>query len=244
MVYTFGERWMSMVDYRKLRFNNLNSPQFKHLFLLLYWPIYGIAFFFLERGWEREFFPVYCALDDRIPFLEIFVFPYLWWFVFLFFIHIYTLLVDIKAFKKLMCYIMLSYTISTLIFVFFPTMQELRPTEFVRDNFLVEFMKGFYEFDTNTNVLPSLHVVGSFAVLYGSWNSKGLNTPFIRIIMTVQTILISISTVFLKQHSIIDIIVGFVLSIALMPISDWVAKKFDKAKTCNSNEIQKEDINV
>ena len=123
-------------------------------------------------------------------------------------------------------------------------MQELRPTEFVRDNFLVEFMKGFYEFDTNTNVLPSLHVVGSFAVLYGSWNAKWLNTSFMRFIMTVQTVLISISTVFLKQHSIIDIIVGFVLSLALMPLSDWIFSKFDNKKTRNSNKPQKENINV
>jgi membrane-associated phospholipid phosphatase len=62
--------------------------------------------------------------------------------------------------------------------------------------------------------------------------------------MTVQTILISISTVFLKQHSIIDIVVGFVLSLALMPLADWISNKFDKEKTCNSDKLKKESINV
>lgn len=231
-----------MTDYRKLRFNNLTSPEFKHLLLLIYWPLYGMVFYFLERGWDREFFPVKSFIDDYIPFCELFVFPYLWWFVFLFGIHFYTLLFDIKAFKKLMCYIILSYTIATLIFIFFPTMQELRPLEFERNNFLTEFMKGFYKFDTNTNVLPSLHVVGSFAVLYGSWNCKGMSSGFIRFIMTVQTILISISTVFLKQHSIIDIIVGLILSLALMPVATWLTNKLSQKE--NSAKPRKESIKV
>lgn len=231
-----------MIDYRKLRFNNLTSPEFKHLLLLIYWPIYGIVFFFLERGWQREYIPIECWLDDYIPFCEYFVFPYLLWFIFLFGIHAYTLFVDINAFKKLMYFIILSYTASTLIFIFFPSMQLLRPTEFQRDNFLVDFMKGFYVFDTNTNVLPSLHVVGSFAVLFASWNCKGIDKGYIRVIMTVQTIFISISTVFLKQHSIIDVIVGLVLCFALWPFAFWLPDKLRHKK--EENISLKEHINV
>ena len=231
-----------MIDYRKLRFNNLTSPEFKHLLLLIYWPIYGIVFFFLERGWQREYIPVECWLDDYIPFCEYFVFPYLLWFIFLFGIHAYTLFADIEAFKKLMYFIILSYTASTLIFIFFPSMQLLRPTEFQRDNFLVDFMKGFYQFDTNTNVLPSLHVVGSFAVLFASWNCKGLDKGYIRVIMTIQTIFISISTVFLKQHSIIDVIGGLVLCFALWPFAFWLPDKLKQKK--EENISLKEHINV
>ncbi len=208
-----------MVDYRKLRLNNLTSPEFKHLFLLIYWPVFGLVFWFLERGIEREFYAVECAFDAVIPFNEYFLIPYLLWFPFLFFIHIYTLLFDIPMFKKLMYFIMLSYSATTLIFILFPTMQNLRPVIFDRDNFFVDFMKGFYEFDTNTNVCPSLHVVGSFAVLFASWNCKGLSSNISRIIFTVLTIFISISTVFLKQHSIIDVIVGLGLVFVLLPIA-------------------------
>lgn len=231
-----------MVDYRGLRFNNITSPQYKHLLLLIYWPLYGLTFWFLERGWKREYIPVECFIDDYIPFCEYFVFPYLLWFVFLFGIHAYTLLFDIEAFKKLMYFIILSYTATTIIFIVFPSMQQLRPTEFERDNFLVDFMKGFYEFDTNTNVLPSLHVVGSFAVLFASWNCKGLNRGYIRFIMAVQTILISISTVFLKQHSIIDVFVGLILVFLIWPFAFWLP---DKLKDKNKKNIpEKEYINV
>ncbi len=219
-----------MVDYRKLRLSNLTSPQFRHLFLLLYWPLFGIVFFLLERVIIMDYKPIECFIDDYIPFCELFVFPYLLWFLFLFFIHIYTLLFDIEAFKKLMYFIILSYSFTTVIFILFPNMQALRPAEFERDNFLVDFMKGFYEFDTNTNVCPSLHVVGSFAVLFASWNCKGLSSALSRAIFTVLTIFISISTVFLKQHSIIDIIVGVVLVFAVLPLAFVVPDVIKKKK--------------
>ncbi len=224
-----------MIDYRKLRLNNISSPQFRHLFLLIYWPLFGIIFFLLERVLIMDYKPMESFIDAYIPFCELFVFPYLLWFLFLFFIHIYTLLFDIEAFKKLMYFIIISYSLSSLIFILFPNMQALRPTEFARDNFLVDFMKGFYEFDTNTNVCPSLHVVGSFAVLFASWNCKGLSSPLSRIIFTILTILISISTVFLKQHSIIDIIVGVILVFAVLPFAfvlpDVIAKKKKRLKS-------------
>ncbi len=38
-----------VVDYRKLRLSNLNSPEFSHLKMLLYWPLYGFLFLFVER---------------------------------------------------------------------------------------------------------------------------------------------------------------------------------------------------
>ena len=98
-----------MVDYRKLRPGNLNSPEFKHLLLLLYWPVYGAVFCLLERGLSLNYHAVEANLDAKIPFCEFFVFPYYFWFVFLVGIHLYTLFFDIPAFKKLMYFIMITY---------------------------------------------------------------------------------------------------------------------------------------
>lgn len=47
-----------------------------------------------------------------------------------------------------------------LIYLVFPTCQDLRPTQFARDNILTRFVAWFYNFDTNTNVCPSIHVLG------------------------------------------------------------------------------------
>lgn len=37
------------VNYREFRIHKLNTPEFSHVRLLLYWPIFGLLFLFLER---------------------------------------------------------------------------------------------------------------------------------------------------------------------------------------------------
>ena len=221
---------MYMVDYRKLRPGNLNSPEFKHLLLLLYWPIYGAVFWLLERGLSLNYHAVEADLDAKIPFCEFFVFPYYFWFVFLVGIHLYTLFFDIPAFKKLMYFITITYTITTVIYIFYPTKQELRPTEFVRDNFCVDIVKALYNFDTNTNVCPSLHVIGSFAVYFTTLYCKPLRTPMWQTVLIILTVLISISTVFLKQHSVIDIIAALAVCTAAFPFAYILPDRIKKRK--------------
>lgn len=41
------------VDYRQFRFSKLNTPEFSHVWLLLYWPLFGLGFSYVER-----FYPV------------------------------------------------------------------------------------------------------------------------------------------------------------------------------------------
>ena len=85
-------------------------------------------------------------------------------------------------------------------------LQELRPDLFERDNVFTRFISAFYKFDTNTNVCPSLHVIGSFAVLFCAWHSELFSTPKWRAAFLSAAIIISLSTVFLKQHSILDVL--------------------------------------
>ena len=196
----------TIVDYRNFRFGKLNTPEFAHLKYLLFWPIFGLMFLTVERLWIRDYYiPIHCPLDDMIPFCEYFLIPYLFWFVFLIGIHLYTLFFDTESFKKLMKFIIVSYSLAMLIYILFPNCQELRPLTFERDNIFTRFLSEFYQFDTNTNVLPSLHVIGSAAVMVSAWNSKHFHTPGWRIVFGVTAVLISVSTVFLKQHSVLDV---------------------------------------
>ena len=193
-------------NYRSFRFSKLNDPEYRHLKLLVFWPIFGLLFYFVERlSGVASYFPVYSTLDDLIPLCEYFLIPYLFWFLYLIGMHIYTLFYDIQAFRKLMLFIIISYTITLLIYLVFPTCQELRPASFERNNVFTRILADYYQFDTNTNVCPSIHVIGSVAVWCASWHIRPLQTPVWRIAFSLSTVLICISTVFLKQHSIVDI---------------------------------------
>lgn len=184
----------------------------KHLLLLLYWPIYGSFFFFVEKVYQPDsYYSVYCPLDDAIPFCEIFLIPYLFWFVYLVGMHVYTLIFDVEAFRKMMHFIMITYSVTIIIYLLFPTCQDLRPAEFERDNVLTRFMASYYAFDTNTNVCPSIHVIGSLAVMFTSFHCKDFGKRT-KIVFAVIGVLISISTVFVKQHSILDILAALPIS--------------------------------
>lgn len=193
----------------------LFDKRFGFFWLLIFWPLFGLAFYAVEgldaSGLRTDLTSIWCPLDDYIPFCEWFLFPYLFWFIFLVGMYAYTVFFEVDLFKKLMYFTIATYTFTVIVYLLFPNMQELRPAEFPRDNFLTRFMAGYYEMDTNTNVLPSLHVIGAFAVQTAAWHSKRLGTTPWRIAFTVTAILISLSTVFLKQHSILDVFAGLLV---------------------------------
>lgn len=205
------------VDYRQVRFSNLRTPQFEHLLYLLFWPAFGLAFWLLELWSNRNFHAIACALDDRIPFCEWFVIPYYLWFAYLVGMILYSLLWDVDAFRVYMRFTMLTYWFTCLVYIVYPNCQELRPIVFERDNWMIDVVRGLYQFDTNTNVCPSLHVIGAVAVSVAAWNSKRFSTVGWRIAFTVLTVLISLSTVFLKQHSILDVFAALAVCAVALP---------------------------
>lgn len=210
------------VDYKKLRPSNITSPEYRHLFLLLFWPIYGIVFSLVERSYKVDrYYPIYSEIDDVIPFCEYFLIPYLFWFVFLAGMVLYTLLFDVESFKKYMYFIIISYSVTIFIYLVFPNCQNLRPTEFVNDNVFTDIMRRYYAFDTNTNVCPSLHVVGSLAVASAAMHTKGFEKKWVKALFWVTAVLISISTVFVKQHSVVDVLAAVPLCLC---VYGWVYK--------------------
>ena len=207
--------------YKDLRPGNLTSQKYKHLFLLLYWPIFGLVFMSLEHvvpvlyerimGRELIYTAVESVQDAAIPFCEWFVIPYYFWFVFLIGMVLYGLLFDIRAFRHYMWFVILSYTVTAIIYIAWPNMQPLRPMEFPRDNWMTDIVKNLYDFDTHTNVCPSIHVLGSLAVCFAGLHSKTLRGVGWKLFFVIATVLITLSTVFLKQHSIIDVYTALAL---------------------------------
>lgn len=194
------------VNYLKLRPSNLTSGDFRHLLLLLFWPVFGALFYMTELYLNIDFYyPVHCALDDLIPFCEWFLLPYLFWFPFLVGMHLYTLLYDIGTFRHMMAYIILTYSLTLVVYWVFPTCQELRPETFARDNVLTRIADAYYAFDTNTNVCPSIHVIGSLAVMEAALYAPTIQKQWIKWAFVLCAIAISLSTVFMKQHSALDI---------------------------------------
>jgi len=187
----------------------------RHLLLLLFVPLYLTAFYLIEKFITTDYWVSYIPLDDSIPFLEVFVIPYCIWYPFMIVTGLYLLLKDVPAFKRYMWFIIIGFTTSLTICALLPNGQDLRPLVFERVNFCSKMVEAIYQADTNTNVLPSMHVVGTLATAFAIFDSPGLKNRVIRIITIIFTILICMSTVFIKQHSILDIFAGIAVCIPI-----------------------------
>lgn len=169
---------------------------------LLFWPVFGLRYLLIENFHPAGYYhPVHCPLDDRIPFLEIFLIPYFLWYFCIMGIHLWLYLREDPAFGQYSRYLMVSMGISTAVFLLYPTCQELRPPVFPRDNALIRLVQILYRLDTSTNVLPSEHVIGSAGFFLAAWYSMDRRyLPGVGLL----ALLTASATVFLKQHSLLD----------------------------------------
>lgn len=193
-----------IVDYRKFRFSKLNDPKFSHLKLLLGWVGYFILYFLTENLIPAEnCHPVWCPLDDIIPFTEAFLIPYVFWYALIVISLGYFLLYNVENFKGLQTFIIVTQAVAMIIYIAYPTRQDLRPTEFLNDNFFTKCIGFLYAFDTNTGVCPSLHVAYSIGIA-SAWLKEKSACILWKIFVVIAVILICLSTAFIKQHSIVD----------------------------------------
>lgn len=195
-----------------------------HAWTLLYFFLYMQWFMWLENTItpDTSFTNLHVALDDMIPFCEYFIIPYLLWFLYIPLVLAVIFFTSRKEFYQASAYLFIGMSICLLICTLFPNGQDLRIEHFERDNIFTDIMGIIYEADTNTNVFPSIHVfnsVGAFIILCKSSLLK--NKKWIKVCSGILSILIILSTMFLKQHSVIDVIGGIILG-ALMYIIVYV----------------------
>ena len=195
------------MDLRNFRLRKMKEPEYRHLWWLLFWPVYLLRYFLIELfNPARTYHVMHCVLDDKIPFHEGFLVFYVCWYFFIVGIHLYTLLYDVGTFKRYSKFLCVSITMSTAVFLLYPSCQNLRPAAFPRDNLLSRTMGQIYGVDTSTNVFPSEHVIGALAALAAAAHTEHLRKPKRLVPLTVLTVLICASTLFLKQHSILDVL--------------------------------------
>lgn len=186
------------------------------IWFLSYVVIYLPWFFTLEKLITQEssnIHIIHCFLDDFIPFNEYFIIPYIIWFFYVALACIYMFFkgTDSEYFKFAMS-LVIGMSISLLICMIYPNGLNLRPAEFPRDNVFSRFVAGLYSTDTSTNVFPSIHVYNSLAVHIALVKCTHFKKhTWLKLISLIICISICASTVFLKQHSVIDVLGGGIL---------------------------------
>lgn len=212
-----------VVDYRQFRLSRIREPRFSHLLLLLGWVIYFALYFLTENLIPAEkCSPVYSPIDDIIPFCEWFLIPYFGWYILIVFSLGYFLLYNVDSFKRLQIYIIITQAVAMLCYILIPTRQDLRPDVLPRDNLLTQGIAMLYAFDTNTGVCPSLHVAYSLGIASVWTKEKDVRVVW-KILFVVAVVLICLSTMFIKQHSAVDVLAALPLGLLAEGIVYWKA---------------------
>lgn len=73
-----------------------------------------------------------------------------------------------------MLYIGLGFGGSIIFCMLFPNGQDLRPTDFQQNDCFIWLVKRIYAADTNTNVIPSMHVIGCAALALACFDAPRL----------------------------------------------------------------------
>lgn len=186
----------------------------RYCYAVGYMGFYLAAFFLSERLLEPRYI-ISCPWDALIPFNEYFIIPYCMWFLLLPASWVFTMVTEKKDFQDL-CMIMFGgMTLSILLYWIFPNGLELRPEE-VHDNFCGLLVGALHQVDTPGNVCPSIHVSSSTAVAVVALRSDVLRKkPLFKWGTCLVAAAICLSTMFLKQHSVVDVICGCLVTAIL-----------------------------
>ncbi len=181
----------------------------------LYLFVFLAGFFLLEVIAPKPVIYIHCILDDWIPFNEWFVIPYFLWYAWVPVFMIYFMIHGREEYLQL-CFIMFTgATFCLILYAVFPNGLQLRQ-EIQATNFCASLICWLRSIDPPCNVCPSIHVSSTVAIHLVIVKARQFrHCPRIRALSWVVTVLISISTLFIKQHSVIDVVCGWGLSLLL-----------------------------
>lgn len=192
--------------------------KYGHIWIMSYGLIYLPWFFYLERTVTRNYSVMHVALDDLIPFCEYFVIPYLFWFIYVAGAVMYFFFNSRADYYRLCTFLFTGMTICLLICTFFPNGTNLRVPVNPQKNFCSFLVHLLHIADTSTNVFPSIHVYNSIGVHFAVIRSGILREkPRLQKASWALMTLICLSTMFLKQHSVLDVMGAVLLAYAVYP---------------------------
>ncbi len=193
--------------------------RYKHAWILLYAFLYIPWFSYLERTVTRDYYVIHTRLDDFIPFHEFFIIPYLAWFLYVSGVILYFFFKSKQDYYRLCIYLFTGMTLSLIVCTVFHNGTDLRPVVDPEKNICSKLVACLHAADTSTNIFPSIHAYNSIVVHLSIIKSEAFkNRRFFRLLSLIMAVSICVSTVCLKQHSIVDVMGAMLMAYAFYPM--------------------------
>lgn len=175
--------------------------------------LYLLCFLYVEQRQVRHYI-IHTRWDDMIPFCPVFIIPYLLWFVFILACLLWFGMFQSseREYQAMTRNLAFGCTVFLVISALFPNGQDLRPVLDGSDVF-ERLVMQVYRSDTCTNVFPSVHVFNSVACCTAVLRNQRLRSlPMVSGFTVALTVSIVLATVFLKQHTVVDVFGALLLN--------------------------------
>ena len=194
--------------------------KYGHVWMLSYAFIYIPWFTRLQENINKPYHVMHTALDDLIPFNEYFIVPYLMWFLYVAATIAFFFFKNRDDYYRLCTFLFTGMTISLLVCSLFPNGTDFRPAIDPDKNIFCYLVSRLWSIDPCINVFPSIHVYNSVGVHIAVCRSEELKKhPMIVRASGILMVLICLATMFLKQHSVIDVVGALLMASVIYPIA-------------------------
>lgn len=203
----------------------------KVIFTIILLIAFQCSMYIVAKLTPLDYHIVNISFDQKIPFIKYFVYSYILWYVGLFLVPYLYSKNEEKFYKIYIKSVFLAIIIAFICYVLYPTTLTRSSVE-VTDlsTYLVNLI---YELDTPAiNCFPSMHCLTSFLHIFITPQVKGIKKS-VKTIIIIHATLVILSTLFIKQHVIVDVIGSFVLGIMTYTLSYifYVRKNLSSAKS-------------
>ena len=199
----------------------------KIIFLIIFLIIYQTMMYLIAKITPLEIKLVGNHIDSRIPFISEFIYPYISWYLMLFIVPYIFYKNHLKSFNNYYVTTFICITVVVFIYFFYPT--TMNRADLVGSSISEYLVNVIYKMDTPIlNCFPSMHCMISFIFIYVALAENNLNLKY-KLLIVIWAVLVILSTVFIKQHVLVDMISAFVISLIVFLIVKKVKylKDFD-----------------
>ncbi|OME74099.1 hypothetical protein BK120_32000 [Paenibacillus sp. FSL A5-0031] len=196
--------------------------KWKHLLGILSIPLQGFIYMGIASNIGPDIILDYFWIDTLIPFVKWFIFPYISWMPVLYLSFLYLAVKHRRIYWRTLLIYNISVMACNVVFWFFAT---LVPRPDVDGADLASRLVNFiYESDAPFNCFPSVHCLTSY-LLFITLKRELIVKLSVRVFMYILLWLIIISTVFTKQHALIDVFGGILFAEVTYQVVHYISSR-------------------
>lgn len=182
----------------------------QHLFpfsFMLIIPVLNIFYILLNHS-RHEVSSLVTKFDQSIPLVEFFVLPYLIWYPFILLTMLYLCIKEREIYFKTLIAYAVGLIICYMTYLVFQTTVP-RP-ELTGNDIFTRMLAMVYKADQPYNCFPSIHVLSCYLMMKAIYKSSIKNRVNQAVVYS-NSIMIILSTLFVKQHVILDVASGILV---------------------------------